>query len=356
MKIHLAVAVSTALVMAISDAGAAGGTSEPDAITLVTYDSFPTSDTTLNESLERFTAETGIDVEILVAGDTGTMVSKAILTAGNPEGDVLFGVDNTYVSRAVQGEVFEPYSATGLDAVPAELVAAAPAGPDGPFVTPIDYGDVCVNYDIGWFAEHELDPPADLHSLTDAAYEDLLVVQNPASSSPGLAFLLATVAEFGDGWPEYWSDLAANGVEVVDDWTGAYYERFSGAGDGPKPLVVSYGSSPPAEVIFADPPIDAPTTGVVADTCFRQVEFAAVLAGTDSPDEARQLVDWMIGADFQNELASNLFVYPANETVELPTVIEEFSVVPDSPYTLSPEEITADREEWIEVWTDTVQR
>ncbi len=329
---------------------------EQATVTLVTYDSFPTADTTLNQSLDRFTAETGIEVEILVAGDTGTMVSKAILTAGNPEGDVLFGVDNTYVSRAVEGGVFEPYEASGLEAVPAEFLEAAPSDADGPLVTPVDYGDVCVNYDIDWFDEHDLEPPTDLRSLTDPAYEDLLVVENPATSSPGLAFLMATVAEFGGDWPEFWADLDANGVEVVDDWTGAYYERFSGASDGPKPLVVSYGSSPPFEVIYAEEPVEQPSTGVLADTCFRQIEFAGVLAGTDAPAEARQLVDWMIGADFQAEIALNLFVYPVNDAVTLPAEIEEFSVVPDEPYTLEPDEITANREEWIEVWTDTVQR
>ena len=129
--------------------------------------------------------------------------------------------------------------------------------PDGE-ATPVDFGDVCVNYDRTWFDEQGLAPPADLAALVDPAYRDLLVVPNPATSSPGLAFLAATVAEFGDdGWPDYWEQLRDNGVEVVDGWTEAYYERFSGAGDGPRPLVVSYGTSPPAEVVFADPPIDA---------------------------------------------------------------------------------------------------
>lgn len=335
---------------------AAPAADEPRAVTLVTYDSFPSSDTSLNESLERFTAETGIDVDILVAGDTGTMISKAILTAGNPEGDVLFGVDNTHVSRAVDGSVFEPYEAAGLDELPADLRDVAPRDADGPLVTPVDFGDVCVNYDAAWFDDHGLEPPTDLRSLTDPAYEDLLVVQNPASSSPGLAFLLATVAEFGDDWPAFWADLVANGVEVVDDWTGAYYERFSGASDGPKPLVVSYGSSPPFEVIYAEPPVDEPTTSALADTCFRQIEFAGVLAGTDAPDEARRLVDWLIGADFQHEVALNLFVYPVLPSVELPAEIEAFSIVPDEPYTMEPDEIAANREAWITEWTDVVQR
>ena len=248
---------SILLVVAVSPLGIAGlpADAEPRGLTLVVYDSFPDEGTHV-AALDRFTEDTGIDVELLVAGDTGTMVAKAVLTAGNPEGDVMWGVDNTYLSRIVDEGVFDPYEAAGLDTVAEELTALVPDHE----ATPVDFGDVCVNYDIAWFAEHDLEPPADLEALATPEYADLLVVQNPAASSPGLAFLMATVAEFGDeGWIDYWRRLVDNGVEVVDGWTEAYYERFSGAGDGPRPLVVSYGSSPPAEVLFADPPVDRGT-------------------------------------------------------------------------------------------------
>ena len=322
-------------------------------VTLVVYDSFPTEGTSLNDALGRFTDETGIDVHIVVAGDTGTMVSKAVLTAGNPEGDVMWGVDNTYLSRVVDGGVFEPYVAAGLDDVPAALRD----GVGDAIATPVDFGDVCVNDDLAWFADHDLDPPADLEALADPAYRDLLVVEDPAASSPGLAFLLATIARYGDdGWADYWSRLTANGVEVADGWTEAYYDRFSGAGDGDRPLVVSYGTSPPAEVLFADPPIDAPTTGVIADTCFRQVEYAGVLRGTDAPDAAHRLVDFLLTPAFQSEIALNLFVYPANDTVSLPAAFTDFAVVPDHPATLDPATIAAHRQSWIETWTDVVLR
>ena len=332
---------------------ACGGEDGGRDVTLVTYSSFPAADTPLNDALAAFTDDTGIAVEVLVAGDTGTMVSKAVLSAGNPEGDVMFGIDNTFLSRAVDAEVFEPYEAEGIDAVPDELRALVPDGE----ATPVDFGDVCINYDIAWFDERGLDPPADLEALTDPAYRDLLVVQNPATSSPGLAFLMATIAEFGeDGWPDYWSRLRDNGVEVVDDWEPAYYERFSGASDGPKPLVVSYGTSPPAEVVFADPPIDAPPTAVVDTTCFRQVEFAGVLRGTDAEDEARELVDFLLSEAFQAELPLNLFVYPANADVALPEVFTEHATVPSDPATLDPATITANREAWIDQWTNLVLR
>jgi thiamine transport system substrate-binding protein len=342
-----------ALLLAAGLIAACGGDGDPDAITLVVYDSFPQRDTALNDALSSFTADTGIAVELLAAGDAGTMVSKAVLTAGNPEGDVMFGVDNTFLSRVVDEEVFEPYEANGLAAISDELRALVPDGE----ATPVDFGDVCVNYDKAWFDEHGLEPPADLQALTDPQYRDLLVVENPGTESTGLAFLAATVAELGeDGWPEYWTQLRDNGVEVVDGWNEAYYERFSGASDGPKPLVVSYGTSPPAEVVFADPPIDAATTGVVDATCFRQVEFAGVLRGTDARDEAEQLVDFLISEEFQAAMPLTLFVYPANRDVPLPDVFTANAAVPADPYTLDPATIATNREAWIDQWTDVVLR
>ena len=343
----LALVVPALLLAACGDDGGA------ESITLVAYDSFPTADTSLNAALDAFTEETGVDVELVIAGDAGTMVSKAVLTAGNPEGDVMFGIDNTFLSRVVDEEVFEPYEAEGLDAVSEELRALVPNGE----ATPVDFGDVCINYDIAWFEEQGLDPPADLAALADPPYRDLLVVENPATSSPGLAFLMATVAAFGeDGWPDYWSQLRDNGVEVVDGWTEAYYERFSGASDGPKPLVVSYGTSPPAEVILATPPLSEAPTAVVEATCFRQVEFAGVLRGTDARDEAEELVDFLISPPFQAELPLNLFVYPANGDVPLPSEFTEYSVLPEDPATLDPATIAANRETWIDQWTDLVLR
>jgi thiamine transport system substrate-binding protein len=356
----LAIAIVVALVGAAcgSDDGTSTSTepaSSADTVTLVTYDSFPEADTSLNDALAEFSAETGIDVEILVAGDAGTMLSKASLTAGNPEGDVMWGIDNSLLSRAVADEVFEPYLAApvadgSVDIAP-EFLELVPNGE----ATPVDYGDVCVNYDIGWFAERELEPPTSFADLTDPAYAGALVVPNPATSSPGLAFLLATIHEYGlEGWQDYWSQLGGNGVEVVDGWTQAYYERFTWAGGGPTPMVVSYGSSPPAEVIFADPARDDAPTGVIEDTCFRQIEFAGVLRGTDSPDAARRLIDFLVSEQFQQELALNLFVYPTNQAVALPQEFIDFAVVPETSRSLDPDVIDAERSTWIDQWTELV--
>jgi thiamine transport system substrate-binding protein len=333
------------------DAGGDGGGERE--VTLVTHESFLVSE----EVLDRFTEETGYRVEVVQAGDAGVVVNQAVLSAGNPQGDVLFGVDNTLLSRALDAGVFEPYEAAGLDRVPADLIA----DPEHR-VTPVDTGDVCVNYDRAYFADHDLDPPATLADLADPAYRDLLVVENPATSSPGLAFLLATIAEFGeDGWQDYWERLDENGVEVVDGWEQAYNERFSGAaaGEGDRPLVVSYATSPPAEVYYAgeggELPDQAPT-GVAAGTCFRQTEFAGLLAGAANPEGGRALLDFLLSDAFQADLPLQMFVHPVVEGTELPEVFTRYSEPVDDPYTLAPEAIAEGRDEWIDAWTGLVLR
>jgi len=350
--VHAAVLTSLAvLTTACGDDDDSG----PSPITMVVYDSFPIANTALNDALADFSEETGIGVELLVAGDAGTMVSKAVLTTGTPEGDVMFGVDNTLLSATLRAEVFEPHKAAGLERVDERLTAVVPGGE----LTPVDFGDVCINYDIAWFAERELDPPSSLADLVRPEYDGLLVVEDPTTSSPGLAFLLATIAIFGDGgWQDFWRDLRANDVRVVDSWTTAYYDAFSGSAGstGDRPLVVSYGSSPPSEVLFAEVPTDVAPTGVVEASCFRQVEFAGVLRGTEHPDEARRLVDFLIDERFQRELPLTLFVYPARADVALPQVFTRHAVIPERALTLAPAAIAANRTAWQDEWAQITLR
>ena len=317
-------------------------------VQLLTHDSFNVSE----DVLAAFTEQTGAEVEVLRSGDAGQVVNQAILSAGNPQGDVLFGIDNTLLTRALGADVFEPYEADGLDAVDPSLVLD-----EEHRVTPIDRGDVCLNYDVAHFEESGTPVPETLADLTDEAYAGQLVVENPATSSPGLAFMLATVAEFGeDGWLEFWEGLVANDVAVSSGWEDAYYGQFSGAAgsEGDRPLVVSYASSPPAEVIFAEEELDAAPTGVIEASCFQQIEFAGVLAGTDAPEAARAFVDFMLSETFQADIPLQMFVFPAREDVELPPEFVEHTVVPSDPVTMDPNEIDANREDWIEQWTRTV--
>jgi thiamine transport system substrate-binding protein len=324
-------------------------------LTVIAHDSFNYSE----EVMAAFEEETGITVEVLRAGDAGTMVNQSILSRENPLGDVMYGIDNTFLSRALDADLFIPYESPALENISEEFILDSEHR-----VTPVDYGDVCLNYDRSYFEETGLAIPQSLQELTDPAYEGLLVVENPASSSPGLAFLLTTLAVFGEEgdytYLDYWADLVANDVYISDDWTDAYYGQFSGSTDsiGTRPLVVSYASSPPVEVYFLpEPPETAPTGAIVADdTCFRQIEFVGILQGTDNQDAAQQFVDFMLSRTFQEDMPLNMFVFPVNPEAELPEVFTEYAAIPEQVATVDIAEIDTNRERWIQAWTETVLR
>jgi len=330
-------------------AASSAGRGADEKVTLVTHDSFALSE----DVVAAFTERTGIEVEIVPLGDAGQVVNQAILTKDNPLGDVLFGVDNTFLTRALEAGIFERYRSPALADVPAALQLDRKGR-----VTPIDYGDVCINYDEEWFADEGIAVPTTLRDLTKAKYRDLLVVEDPSTSSPGLAFLLATVAEFGErGWTDYWAKLRDNGVTVVDGWEQAYYDEFTGGGaGGDKPLVVSYASSPAAAVVFADPPIDESPIGTMTASCFRQVEFAGILAGTERRAAARTLVDFLLSPEVQADVPLQMFVYPAVAGTPLPDEFTDNVGPVEDPYTLSPARVGAQRDEWIREWTGTVLR
>lgn len=311
----------------------------PVTLVLVTHDSFALSD----GILEQFTDETGVVVDVQSGGDAGQLVNQLVLTKDSPLGDVVFGIDNTFASRAADNGVLEEYVSDDL--TDAEAPYLLPDASGGEYLTPIDSGDVCVNVDHEWFAEAGIPEPTNFEDLADPAYRSLLVVQAANSSSPGLAFLLATIAAFGDdGWQTYWSDLVANDVKIAAGWSDAYYVDFTGAAeDGERPLVVSYASSPPV----TEPP---GSTGVLLDTCFRQVEYAGVIAGTDHPAEARQLVDFLFSTVVQEDIPENMYVFPVNADAELPATWAEYAEIADDPYTIDPADIDANRERWIAEW------
>ena len=327
-----------ALVVLAACSGSPGGTTDstvpagdattvpadatPGEVTLLAYDSF----TPAEGIFDAFEKQTGAKVKVVTGGDSGSLISKAILTAGNPEGDVLWGVDNTTLSRAEGARLLDSYE-------------------------PVDEGDVCVNYDKQWYASRGITPPASLDDLVNPVYRGQLVVQDPVNSSPGLAFLMASVAKYGDGWRQWWAQLRDNKVRIAADWTAAYTVDFSGSsGKGKYPLVVSYGSSPPAEVLYAATPIDEPPTGVIESTCFRQTEYVGVLRGTRNPGLARALVDYLLDVPFQESMPLSLFVFPVNPQAKLPDLFTKFAVRAASPLTLDPDVIAVNRDKWLDEW------
>jgi thiamine transport system substrate-binding protein len=314
-------------------------------LTVMTHDSFSMS----RDVLDRFEEQHGITVHILQSGDAGAALNQAILARHSPLADVFYGVDNTFLSRALKADIFEAYAPAGLDGVPAELRL----DPEHRLI-PLDFGDVCLNYDRSWFAARGITPPASLEDLTRPEYRDLLVVQNPATSSPGLAFLLATIGHFGaDEAFDFWKRLKDNGVLVTGGWKDAYWGHFTAASKGKRPIVVSYATSPAAEVHFGkDPEADAPTAAVLTPgSAFRQIEFAGILKGSKNPEAAQKFMDFLLSGPFQEDIPLQMFVFPAHAGASLPEVFVKHARQADSPAVVKPEDIDADREAWITRWT-----
>lgn len=324
MKKVIALLVATTAFAGCS-MGSGSSSDTPKEIILVSYDAFTPAEGIFDE----FTATYGPKVKVVTAGDTGSMVSKAILTSGSPEGDVMFGIDNTFLSRAKSGKVLDEY-------------------------TPVDEGDVCVNYDKEWFTSRSLTPPTTLEDLAKPTYKNLLVVEDPVNSAPGFAFLLATIEHFGEGkWQNYWKQLQANGVRVANDWTAAYTIDFSGSsGKGAYPLVVSYGTSPAAEVLFAETPTTIAPTAVIEATCFHSTEYVGVMRGAKNAELAQKLVEYLLDKKFQESMPTSLFVYPVNASAVLPDVFIKHAVRPTKSKILAPELIEKSRDGWIDSWRE----
>lgn len=337
------------IALAVLLAACAPQPAETPTLTVMTHDSFAISETVITE----FEAQHGVEIQFVRSGDTGSALNQAILSRDNPLADVFYGVDNTFLTRALDGDIFEAYSSPLLADIPDEFKI----DPEF-YALPVNYGDVCINYDKTYFTETGLSVPASLEELTQPEYAGLLVVQNPATSSPGLAFLMATIAQFGEeGYLDYWQSLRDNDVAVVSNWETAYYTNFSGStGQGPQPMVVSYGSSPAAEVIFAEVELDQSPTGSIIgpNTCFRQVEFVGILRGTEQRELAETFIDYMLSVPFQEDIPLHMFVFPVNQDASLPEAFVEHVQIPDQPASLPPEMIDQNREQWIDAWLETV--
>jgi len=320
------------------------GAGEDRSVTLVVHDSWYLP----KQVIRAFERESGYDLQVQTNGDTGSLTNKLVLTKERPLGDAVFGIDNTFATRAVDEGILAPYTPADLPASAADYALEGGAGQQ---LTPVDWGDVCVNIDEAWFAERDQAPPETLDDLADPAYRDLFVTPAASTSSPGFAFLLATIGEYGeDGWQSYWESLMDNGARVARDWTEAYEVDFTaGGGDGDRPIVLSYSSSPPFTIPEGE---REPTTRALLDTCFRQVEYAGVLAGAENPEGARAVVDFLVDRTFQEALPESMYVYPVDDGAALPTLWKRWAEPAPDPLVVDPAEIAAQRDDWIREWSD----
>lgn len=318
---------------------------------ILAHDSFDISDDVIQE----FEDANNAKITIFKAGDAGEMINRAILEKGNPSTDLLYGIDNTYLTRALKEEVFQPYVSPMISNIPNHLILDNTS-----HVTPVDYAYVNINYDKDYLKNNQLDVPTSLEELTQPQWKGKLVVENPATSSPGLAFLIVTVSYFGEdddyNYLDFWKSLRMNDVLVKDGWSDAYYTDFTMYG-GDRPLVVSYATSPAAEVFFSDGKyVDPPTGNILIDhATFLQIEGIGILNGTSVDDLAEKFIDYTLTKRFQEDIPSRMFVYPVNPEASTPDFFK-FAQVPTLPAVVTHTTIDEKRDEWIDAWTKIVLR
>lgn len=327
-------------------------TTAPPTLVVASHSSFNLSEALLTQ----FEETHQVRVQLLELGDAGTALNRIILSKDAPLADLFFGVDNTFLSRALDADIFEPYASPFLADIPDDLKL------DPEFrLLPVDFGFVNLNADYAYLQARGLAVPDSLEDLAAPEYAGLLVVQNPATSSPGLAFLLTTIAYFGEeGYLDYWQALRANDVLVTDGWSSAYYEHFTvgSGGTGDRPIVVSYSTSPPADVLFASDGRTEPASVNVSPpgATFRQIEFVGILAGTQQRALAEAFIDMLLDLPAQEDIPLQMFVYPANRKASLPDLFVQFAQTPTDPAVIEPAAIEANREAWIEAWTTVMLR
>jgi thiamine transport system substrate-binding protein len=294
--------------------------SQNQVVTLVAHDSFAISD----QSISEFENQTGFELEIIRAGDAGSVTNRLVLTKNAPIADVVFGIDNTFRGVAEENSLIKGS------------------------LSEVSYSDVCFNYDRIWFEQNQIEPPSSWKDIVLPQYKDLTVVSNPLTSSPGLAFLATTVAAYGkQGFEEFWKKLKENGVKIAAGWEEAYFTEFSGSsGQGNYPVVLSYSSSPAAEIRD-----DGKSQTVsLLEECFRQVEYVGILAGAKNPSGAKALIEFLLAEPFQSTMPGLMYVYPVNPDAIVPEEWSKYGPLANS--TIGEDlDIALSRSSWQDKWS-----
>ncbi|MGN6161541.1 MAG: thiamine ABC transporter substrate-binding protein [Marmoricola sp.] len=345
--IILVVAVVAALMASLSACGSSTPSARSKEVIVEVHDAWSMPQSVLNQ----FTRQTGYKVKIVTHDGVAQLADTIALNAGSPDGDVVYGLDNSYAGRATGANAIADYTPADQPAVSKKYALPGAAAKQ---LTATDFGDVCVNADDSWFAAHHLAVPKTFDDLLKPQYKNLLAIPAASSSSTGLAWLVGTISAKGTpGWQSYWKALLANGAKVDAGWTQAYEGDFTaGGGKGTYPLVISYSTSPPYTIPTGK---KVPTTSALLDTCFRQVEYVGVLAGAANQAGAKAFVDFMVGKQIQSALPENMYMDPVNTAVSVPALWKRWAPLSQKPWPMAQSTIATQRDTWVSQWRELVR-
>lgn len=311
-------------------------------LVVYTYDSFASGPAqAIKDGFEALYPD--VEVVFLAPGSAGETLARVIaeLNAGGTDADVLVGISDTQLPRAIDHGVFMKLDRSllpNLAKVPAHLDFD-----DTGHVVPFDHGYVTIIYDSRVLGEADL--PQTLEDLTDPRFRGKLIAMDPRTSSVGHAFLMWTIAEYGDpGYLEFWERLLPSLLTITGGWSAAYSQYEAGEA----PMMVSYSTDTAAGIYYAGS--DHSRILTPKGQAYQQIEAAGIVAGTDVPELAHRFLDYLLSEEVQSLIPTNNWMFPVNAQTPLPDFFAEYAVIPENPVRLDPRLIEENEQRWLREW------
>lgn len=305
------------------------------------YSSFPAADI-----VERFEENHGVELVFVSPGGAGSTLSRLVteLDTGGTDADVFLGLADTSLARALDHNVFEPYDPallSNLSDIPEDILVDNTG-----HTLPFDYGYIALVYHPERIGSIAL--PESLEELTDPRFENKIIMMD-ASSSTGQAFLMWTIAEFGeDGYLDYWRRLKPNLLTVTNSWSTGY-QMFE---NGEAPIILSYATDRVVAAVYGGEPEHEIL--LPQGQAYRQVELMGIVKGTDQRELAHAFIDYVLSPEVQTLLPTANLMYPANPKAELPAVFSDNMVVPENPVILDPQLVDKNLDRWLRDWSRVI--
>lgn len=285
-------------------------------------------------ALPIFEEKYGVTVEVRSYGDAGAVLSKVIAEGAKSDVDIVIGIDNILAKRALTEDIFLPYKSENADKISDESLVFDKSWR----LTPYDFGSLAIVYDPEELGTLEMDG---LINLTDKKFKKNLIIQDPRTSSTGLAFLVWTYTAHKDDFDEFWRKLKPSILTVTMGWDDAF-EKFEA---GEAPMMVSYATDGAYSYeYYGETKYKAIIPGNVG---YGQIEGAGIVKWTDEETLAKKFIDFILSPEFQSNIPLNQWMFPVVE-VQLPKSFE-YAIEPGSLLTIDPD---LDVDHLIERWVN----
>jgi len=323
---------------------------------ILTYDASGLSD----ELLSDFTATTGYEINLIKTGDVGSILNIMAQTKDAPQADLMLGLDNTFLAQAIQMGLLQSHMSNH-----GELLDSVKISYSGGLATPFDHGYVCLNYDSAVVDGVNMSVPTSLWNLTEEEWKGKVAIPSPLSSSPGRAFLTATVDYFandvdnGTDYTDWWYEMEGNDLIITSGWSEAYETHYSG-GYGPwtdghigdANIVVSYCHSPGVEAFFGGNYTNSVALNLPRAS-FHQVEYTGIIAGAGDAQAAAAFIDYLLSEEVNANMPTQNSMYSVLKGQDLPETdgYRHHALIPEQPAEVTPTEIAEGLEDWLVEWS-----